>query len=265
MQQVVFVTGASRGIGKEIAEAYSKEGHIVYGCGRSPFSNQQFYSLVADITIPSQVEQSVSTIIERHGRIDIVVNNAGYDLYGSFEGTTEEEVRAQMETNFFGSLNVIRAVIPHMKQQRSGRIVTVGSIGGVMSIPFNSIYSASKFALEGFLESLRFELSPYNIDILLFEPQSVRTDSLDHSIKRAQNELPEYDHDVKAMVTKMKRDGEKNGIDQTLLAKKIVTLSQVARPRFRYPVGSLVSSMRFLKLLVPQRVFFRFIQNNFSN
>jgi len=263
MQQVVFITGASRGIGKSIAEMFSEQGHIVYGCGRTPFVNSLFHTLVMDITSPDQVNQSLADIIKRHGRIDVIVNNAGYDLYGSFEGTSEEEMRAQMETNFFGTLNVIRATIPYMKKQGSGRIVTIGSIGGIMAIPFNSVYSASKFALEGFLESLRFELAPYRIHILLVEPQSVRTNSLELSIQKTKNERLEYNASVLKMVRKMKSDGESKGIDQDLLATKVVSLSQVKRPKFRYPVGRLVSSIRFVKLLLPERFFFRFIQQNF--
>lgn len=172
-------------------------------------------------------------------------------------------MRAQMETNFFGTLNVIRATIPYMKKQGFGRIVTIGSIGGIMAIPFNSVYSASKFALEGFLESLRFELAPYRIHILLVEPQSVRTNSLELSIQKTKNERLEYNASVLKMVRKMKSDGESKGINQDLLATKVVSLSQVKRPKFRYPVGRLVSSIRFVKLLLPERFFFRFIQQNF--
>lgn len=263
MKKVVLVTGASRGIGKEIAIAFANEGHIVYGCSRNEFSNSKFTSIIMDVNDIQSVEMSLSNIMQAHNKIDIVINNAGYDLYGSFQGTSDKEVREQMETNFFGTLNIVRAVLPFMKKQQSGQIINISSIGGLMAVPYNSIYTASKFALEGFFESIRFELHKDNIKVVLIEPQGVKTESLDLSIKRVSNELDDHKHQVEDMVNRMKKDGLEKGVTTTKVANRILEVSKKKNPKFRYPVGTFVSFVPLMKLLTPQKLLFKYIKKQF--
>ncbi|OPL08629.1 MAG: hypothetical protein AVO33_09770 [delta proteobacterium ML8_F1] len=263
MKKVVLVTGASRGIGKEIAIAFANEGHIVYGCSRNEFFNSRFTSIIMDVNDIQSVEVSLSNIFQAHKKIDIVINNAGYDLYGSFQATSDKEVREQMETNFFGTLNIVRATLPYMKKQQSGQIINISSIGGLMAVPYNSIYTASKFALEGFFESIRFELHKDNIKVVLIEPQGVKTESLDISIKRASNELDDHKCQVEKMVNRMKKDGLEKGVTKAKVANKILAVSKKKNPKFRYPIGTFVSFVPLMKLLTPQKVLFKYINKQF--
>ncbi len=263
MKKVVFVTGASRGIGLEIATRFALEGNIVYGCSRNEFNNPLFDSVTLDINQALEVQEAINKIIDKHGQIDVIVNNAGYDLYGSFEGTSDKEFRAQMETNFFGSLNVVRAAIPHMKNQKSGKIINLSSIGGLMAIPYNSAYSASKFALEGFFESLRFELHPFKIHVVLIEPQSVKTNSLNQSIRTSSQETHYQKGIVDKLVRKMKEDGEKNGVSTNAVVKAVLKAAALEQPNLRYPVGGLVSFVPLMKVLLPQKLLFNFLYQRF--
>lgn len=263
MKKVVFVTGASRGIGLEVAERFAREGNVVYGCSRSLFVNPLFRAITADINNSSDITKAIQEIVAAHGKIDVVVNNAGYDLYGSFEGTSDIEFREQMETNFFGTLNVVRAVLPYMKKQRSGKIINLSSIGGLLSIPYNSAYSASKFALEGFFESLRFELHPFKIHVVLIEPQGVKTTTLNQSIKTTRQESSDHQERVNLLVKKMKTDGQKNGISTNQVVNAVLRAASSKNPKLRYPVGGFVMFVPFLKLMLPQHMLFDIIYKRF--
>lgn len=263
MKKVVFITGASRGIGLAIAERFAREGNIVYGCSRSNFNHSLFQSITLDINQAVDVQKVINTIGDKHGKIDVIINNAGFDLYSSFEGTSDHEFRAQMETNFFGTLNVVRAVLPYMKTQKSGKIINLSSIGGLMAIPYNSAYSASKFALEGFFESLRFELHRFNIHVVLIEPQGVKTTTLNQSIKTTSQESPDHQELVNFLVEKMKKDGQKNGVSTDQVVNTVITAASSKNPKLRYPVGGFVKFVPFLKLMLPQHVLFDVIYQRF--
>jgi NAD(P)-dependent dehydrogenase (short-subunit alcohol dehydrogenase family) len=263
MKKVVFVTGVSRGIGLEVAERFAREGNIVYGCSRSAFVNPLFRAITADINSASDMAKVMQEIVVAHGSIDVIVNNAGYDLYGSFEGTHDIEFRQQLETNFFGTLNVVRAVLPYMKKQRSGKIINLSSIGGLLSIPYNSAYSASKFALEGFFESLRFELHSFKIHVVLIEPQGVKTTTLNQSIKTTSQESPDHQEHVNFIVKKMKSDGQKNGLSTDQVVNAVLRAASLKNPKLRYPVGGFVRIVPFLKLVLPQHILFDVIYKRF--
>ena len=263
MKKVVFVTGVSRGIGLEVAERFAREGNIVYGCSRSAFVNPLFRAITADINSASDMAKVMQEIVVAHGRIDVIVNNAGYDLYGSFEGTHDIEFRQQLETNFFGTLNVVRAVLPYMKKQRSGKIINLSSIGGLLSIPYNSAYSASKFALEGFFESLRFELHSFNIQVVLIEPQGVKTTTLNQSIKTTSQESPDHQEHVNFLVKKMKTDGQKSGVSTDQVVNAVLRAASLKNPKLRYPVGRFVKIVPFLKLMLSQHMLFDVIYKRF--
>jgi NAD(P)-dependent dehydrogenase (short-subunit alcohol dehydrogenase family) len=182
---VVLVTGASSGIGKACAELLAARGFLVYGTSRhaSPVvagkpaagTPPVLRMIPLDVTSDESVDAAVSLVLASEGRIDAVVNNAGFGIAGAVELTSMDEAHAQFETNFFGTVRVCRAVLPAMRRQGSGRIVNVSSIAGAIGIPFQAFYSASKFAIEGFSEALRMEAAPFGIHVTLVEPGDFRT------------------------------------------------------------------------------------------
>jgi len=175
-QRVVLVTGASSGIGKCCAEYLAKQGYRIYGTSRRAVStdtrqrssNANLFQMIRmDVTDDVSVKQGIDHIIAEESCIDVVVNNAGFAIIGSLEDTTIEEAKSQLDTNFFGALRVCRAVLPTMRKQNAGYIVNISSIGGLIGLPFQSAYSASKFALEGAMEALRLEVKPFGIQVVL--------------------------------------------------------------------------------------------------
>ena len=173
---IALVTGASSGIGQACANQLAGSGFRVYGTSRhSSFRPASFEPLVMDVTSDESVRNGVARIVGEHARIDCVVNSAGYGLGGSIEDSSLEEARQQFDTNLFGVLRVCREVLPSMRQQRTGVIINISSLAGLFGLPFQGLYSASKFALEGLTESLRLETRAFGIFVVLVEPGDVRT------------------------------------------------------------------------------------------
>jgi NAD(P)-dependent dehydrogenase (short-subunit alcohol dehydrogenase family) len=183
--KVWFITGASRGMGIDIAQAALAAGHAVVATGRDPQrvldavgEHENLLSLALDVTDPATSEAAAAAAVERFGRIDVLVNNAGNFYAGYFETLSPEQVRAQMETNFFGTLNVTRAILPVMRGQRAGQVITVTSTAGFVGGGFTSAYAASKHALEGWMESLAEEVAQFGISTMSVEPGFFRTELL---------------------------------------------------------------------------------------
>jgi NAD(P)-dependent dehydrogenase (short-subunit alcohol dehydrogenase family) len=175
--RVVLVTGASSGIGLACATHLAGRGYRVYGTSRRAATGQagSVAMLVADVTDDHSVERAVAAVLEREGRLDIVVNNAGIGIAGPVENTPIEAAKRQLEVNFFGAFRVCRAVLPAMRSHGGGYIVNIGSIGGLIAIPYQAMYSASKFALEGLSESLRMEVRPFGVKVVIIEPGDHKT------------------------------------------------------------------------------------------
>jgi NAD(P)-dependent dehydrogenase (short-subunit alcohol dehydrogenase family) len=197
--RIWFITGASRGFGRAFASAALQAGDRVAATARRPETLQALVDehgdrvlpLRLDVTDRGEVDAAVRAALDAFGRLDVVVNNAGYGLLGGVEEVTEDEARAQLETNFFGALWVTQAVLPQLRAQRSGHIVQVSTIGGVAAFPGLGLYHASKWALEGMSESLAAEVAPFGIRVTLLEPSSFRTDWAGDSMRRAAP-LPAY-------------------------------------------------------------------------
>ncbi|MFA4870425.1 MAG: SDR family oxidoreductase [Pedobacter sp.] len=180
--KVWFITGAGRGIGSDLVRAALEAGHSVVATARDAAvitdevgEHERLLPLALDVTKPMEVDDAVRAALHRFGRIDILINNAGRFFTGFFETMSPKQVRTQMEVNFFGTLNITRAVLPIMRAQRQGHIVTVSALVGIVGAPFISIFSASKFALEGWMESLAPEVEPFGITTTLVEPGAFRT------------------------------------------------------------------------------------------
>jgi NAD(P)-dependent dehydrogenase (short-subunit alcohol dehydrogenase family) len=189
--KVWFITGASSGFGRAFAEHALSQGHSVAVAARSTGKLEELVSqapdrvlvVTLDVNNRQQVEQAAAQTLSRFGRVDVLVNNAGYGIVGAVEETPESELRAQMETNFFGAMAVTRAFLPAMRAQRSGAIVNVSSLGGQLSMAGYGAYSASKFALEGASEALAQELKPFGIKVLIVEPGAFRTEFAGAALK----------------------------------------------------------------------------------
>src|SRR6058998_1295203 len=177
MPQTVLVTGTSSGIGQAIARLLAERGFNVFGTARKPAAGRSSnVTMVAlDVRSDDSVRSCVQQVLSQTGRIDVLVNNAGYTLMGAAEETSLDEAKAQLETNFFGVVRMVKAVLPRMRKAGSGKIINIGSLAGITAIPFGSFYTASKFALEGYTEALWHELRPFGIHATLIEPGFVST------------------------------------------------------------------------------------------
>src|ERR1700677_3430229 len=249
--RVVLVTGASSGIGLACATHLAGRGFRVYGTSRRAAAGSpapgNLTMLPADVTDDGSVEQAVATVLEREGRLDIVVNNAGMGIAGPVENTSTEQAKGQFEVNFFGVLRVCRAVLPSMRRQRSGYIINIGSIGGILAIPYQSMYSASKFALEGLSEALRMEVRPFGIRVVIIEPGDHKTD-FTHNRQIIENT---YGKPCEAALARAARD-EQNGPGPEQIARLLYGIINLRNPRLRYSTGPIFQRAAvWLKRLLP--------------
>jgi NAD(P)-dependent dehydrogenase (short-subunit alcohol dehydrogenase family) len=205
-QKIWFITGASRGFGRVFTQYALQRGHRVVAAARNiePFSSltetasEGVLPVKLDVTEPKQIESAVAQAVKKFGRIDVLINNAGYGIVGAVEETPENELRALMETNFFGAVALTRALLPTMRAQGSGTIVNISSMGGQMSYPGFGAYSASKFALEGMSEALAAEMKPFGVKVLIVEPGAFRTEFAGAAF-RYMPEIDSYDSTVGPM------------------------------------------------------------------
>ena len=241
-----FVTGAGRGMGVDIVKAALAAGHAVVATGRNTGavaravgSANDLLVVKLDVTIPDDAKAAVAAALKHFGRIDVLVNNAGNFYAGFFEEIPPEDFRAQVETNFFGTVNVTRAVLPVMRAQRQGLIVTISSTGGVVGQAFVSAYSAAKFAVEGWMESLTPEIAPFGIRTMLVEPGFFRTELLtDESTKWPKASITDYADTTRETVAAWKKMNGLQGGDPAKLAEALVHLASQAETPMRWPAGA---------------------------
>ncbi len=251
-QRVVLVTGASSGIGLACATHLAALGFRVYGTSRhvETMAPNNVTLLTADVTSDQSVEQAVASVLDREGRLDIVVNNAGMGIAGPVESTSVDEAKSQFEVNFFGVLRVCRAVLPVMRSQRSGYLVNIGSIGGLVAIPYQAMYSASKFALEGLSEALRMEVRPFGIRVVIIEPGDHKT-ALTKNRRLTQMSVDAYRSSFEAALAKTAHD-EQGGPDPEQIARLLHRIVSKRNPRLRYTIGPLPQRAAvWLKRLAP--------------
>ena len=243
---VWFVTGAGRGMGVDIVKAALAAGHAVVATGRNTDGvvsalgkADDLLVVKLDITRPEDTKAAVAAAVNRFGRIDVLVNNAGNFYAGFFEELAPEDFRAQIETNLFGPVNVTRAVLPVMRAQRRGLIVTISSTGGISGQAFVSAYSAAKFGVEGWIESLTPEVSPFGIRTMLVEPGFFRTELLTNdSTTYAQPAIDDYAERTKEIVASWKSMDGKQGGDPAKLADALVKLVALKEPPTRFAAGA---------------------------
>ena len=251
--KVWFITGANRGIGAEIARTVLNAGHKVVATARKPETiaallghSDRLLAVPLDVTKPEQAEAAVAAAKQKFGRIDILVNNAGYGQLGWFENTSDKQVRDQFETNVFGTMQVTRAVLPIMRAQRSGHVLTISSIAGFIAFPGSSVYSASKFAVEGWMEGLAQELKPLGIAATIIEPGFFKTDFLDNtSVNYGEYNIADYKEQSTQFKDWHDNMNHNQVGDPAKLGAVLIRLSEMEVPPLNFPAGSDAVDMAF--------------------
>ena len=260
-ERVILVTGCSSGIGRAAALALAERGHRVFASARNrndlaELERHNLAAVALDVTDPATIAAAVETVLSRAGRIDVLVNNAGYGQYGSVEEVTTDEWRAQFEVNLFGAIAVTQAVLPAMRKQRRGTIVNVSSVAGKVAIPFAAPYCASKHALEAVSDALRVEIAPFGIHVVLVEPGPIETRFGDRARSGVAPMLsrPGPYRELYALAERA-MDGEfqKGKLPAEEVARVIVDAIESERPRPRYPVGRIARALIALRRVLPDR------------
>ena len=267
-RKVVLVTGVSSGFGHAIATELQARGHRVFGSTRRPeVQTPSGCSIVTmDVDDESSVTAGVADVLRQAGRIDVLVNNAGFGYAGAIEDTTIEEARQQFETNFFGMHRLCRAVLPQMRTQRSGRIVNMSSLGGLVSVPFQAMYCASKFAVEAYTEALRMEVRPFGIQVAMVEPGDFATRFTENRRMTAAAGSPRspYAERCATAVRRMGEDESKNA-DIGPVVRAAVRAVEGSRPHLRYPAANaLQRTLVALRPLLPQPLFEYLVMDNYK-
>jgi NAD(P)-dependent dehydrogenase (short-subunit alcohol dehydrogenase family) len=246
-QKTWFITGAARGLGAAIARAALDAGDRVVVAGRNRAAltdafgpdSETVMQLALDVTDTAVIPAAVEAAVERFGRIDVLVNNAGYGHLGIFEEIAPKDVRAQFETNVFGLFEMTRAVLPLMRAQRSGRIFNISSIGGLVGGESGAVYCASKFAVEGFSESVAQEVRPFNVHVTIIEPGFFRTDFLDaSSIRYGDNPIADYAEASAAIRAFFDARSHNQAGDPVKLGQALVVLAKTENPPVRWAAGT---------------------------
>ncbi len=251
VEKVALIIGASSGIGAVTAPLFEKGGYTVYAASRrakAPYESPSLIPLKMDVTNEQSVISGVSSILEAKGRIDVLVYAAGNGIAGPVEGTSVEDALSQFDVNFFGCLKALNAVLPHMRKVRRGSIVLIGSVGGRVTVPFQTLYSSSKAALAALSDGLRAELKQFNINVTLVEPGDVNTAFPD--ARRVLNAEDEYKAEFKSALYNMEHD-ERTGMKPEVVAKAIYKAAEKANPPSRKVVDFGYRVLTFLLRLIP--------------
>ena len=249
---IALVTGASSGIGEATAKRLETAGYKVYGTSRRGTQSGQwsFAMLPLDVTSDESVDAAVKELIRREGRIDLLVNNAGFGVApAGAEESSIDQAKAIFETNFFGLIRMTRAVVPHMRRQRSGRIINIGSVLGFLPMPYGALYAASKHAVEGYSESLDHELRTRGIRVSIIEPAYTKT-QFDANFLAPDAKLDEY-REVRALLNKVIKEVMATADDPTVVADVVLEAAIAERPKLRYAAGGLANRLRLLRRFAP--------------
>jgi short-subunit dehydrogenase len=264
MNKVILITGASSGIGKETAKLFQAKSWKVAATMRTPEKAEDLQKIAdietfkLDVNDTDSIKSAIAQTLEQFGRIDAVVNNAGYGLVGAFEAASAEQIEKQFQTNVFGLMNVCREILPYFRERKKGTIVNLASVGGRITFPFYSLYHATKWAVEGFSESLQYELEQFNIRVKIIEPGPIKTDFYDRSQDITRKEgLTAYDYMLDKAMPNLQKAGE-DAPDGTVVAQTIYDAVTDDSKKLRYGVNTkgLLTARKFL----PDNLFFRIIK-----
>jgi NAD(P)-dependent dehydrogenase (short-subunit alcohol dehydrogenase family) len=249
---IALVTGASSGIGEATALRLASAGYKVYGTSRrgAPSGERPFEMLPLDVTSDKSVEAAVSEVIRREGRIDLLVNNAGFGVApAAAEESSIDQAKAIFETNFFGLIRMTRAVVPHMRRQRNGRIINIGSVLGFLPMPYGALYAATKHAVEGYSESLDHELRTRGIRVSVIEPAYTKT-KFDANLLAPDAMLDEY-REIRASLNTVIEKVMAKGDDPAVVAEVVLQAANAERPKLRYAAGGMANKLRLLRRFAP--------------
>ncbi len=266
MKKTILVTGASSGIGKSIAQYFISKGWNVAATMRNPSNEKELeetdslklYSL--DVINEESIMSAIENVISDFGKIDVLVNNAGYGAIGIFEKSTQKEIQKQFDVNVFGVMQTTKAILPHMRANKSGTIINITSVGGRLTFPIYSVYNATKWAVEGFAESLQYEVKPFGIRIKNVEPGAIKTDFYSRSQNLFENkEITAYDN-YEQVVFKNTQQAGAEAPDPEIVAKTVYKAANDASYRIRYLTGNTQSKMLMkMRKLLPLTTFMNLV------
>lgn len=245
--RIWFITGISSGLGKALAQSVINNGDFVIGTFRNQSQTDSFnnhykdkaFALTLDITKQTEIEKAFKLVSDKFGKVDVLVNNAGFGFAGAIEETSTAETREIFEANFFGTLQITQTFLPMLRQQKSGHIIQISSHGGFKAFPGFGIYNASKFALEGFSEALAIEVAPLGIKLTIVEPGPLRTNFAGSSFKQADKIIEDYNPTAGAFRERMKQvDGKQEG-DPIKASQAIIDITKLDTPPLRLPLGKI--------------------------
>lgn len=267
MKKVIFITGISSGFGKATAKILAAKGHKVYGTIRRDCDVDQDISVIRmDLTSQDSIKQAVEEVITREGRIDVLINNAGMHTGGPVETSPIANIKLQIDTNFLGTVMVIREVLPYMRKNGGGTIINFSSIGGLMGLPFQAFYSAGKFAIEGLSEALRMELRQFNIKVVLINPGDFHTSNTANRRNFLAPTGPDdpYNKQYIRSMEQIEKD-ESNGWYPEILARKLATIAELKNPRHRYVIASFEQKLAvLLKYILPGKIFSSILEDHYK-
>lgn len=264
MNKTVVITGSSSGIGKATVEYFQAKGWQVAATMRTPektdFSaSDRLAKFRLDVTDSESIQNAIKETIAKFGAIDAVVNNAGYGLVGAFEASDQEQIERQFQTNVFGVMNVCREILPYFREKKAGVIVNVASMGGRITFPLYSLYHATKWAVEGFSESLQYEVAEFGIKIKIVEPGPIKTDFYDRSMDLTRKDgLTAYDDFINRAMPNMQKAGE-NAPGPEIVAKVIYKAATDGSNTMRYAANS--AGILTMRKLLPDGLFFGVVKN----
>lgn len=266
MKKVVLITGASSGIGKAIGEFLLNKGIIVYGTSRDPsnYSKSAFPLLQLDVSDKDTIQNSVNEIIEKEGRVDVLINNAGKGITGAIEETPIEEIKKVFNTNFFGVINVCQAVMPFMRKQNNGLIINVTSIAGDMGLPYRGIYSASKKALSIVTETLRLEAKQFEINVIDVLPGDFATNIAAGRYHTPLNKDSAYYNHYSKVLHQIDEEVDE-GMDPKIMAESIFKIINNKNPKSTYRIGILLQKMAStIKFILPTKIFEKILMKQYE-
>lgn len=266
MAKVVLITGGSSGIGKTVGIYLQKQGFKVYGSSRNPENvTENAFPLVAlDVRNNESIQKAITDIIANEGKIDVLINNAGVGITGPIEEIPLEEIQNNFHTNVFGPIEVIKAVLPHMRKQKSGLIINVTSIAGYMGLPYRGIYSASKGALELITEAIRMEVKPFNINVTNVAPGDFATDIAARRFHAPVLENSPYKEVYSSQLATI-NEHVNDGGDPIEMAKAIQAIIQTKEPKIHYKVGAFMQKFSiFLKMILPDTTYEKILMNHYK-
>jgi len=266
MSKVVLITGGSSGIGKAVGEYLSSKGYVVYGTSRNPskIQNHPFKLIALDVNDVNSIAKAVKEVILKEGQLDVLINNAGMGITGPIEDTPTEEMRKVFDTNFFGAIDMMKAVLPQMRKQKSGMILNITSIAGYMGLPFRGIYSATKGALELVTEATSMEVKQFGIKVINVAPGDFAT-----SIASGRYHTPVFEESAYKDIYQKNLDlmdaHVSEGNDPIEMAKGIHAIIESSNPKIHYKIGGFMQKFSIvLKRILPDRMYEKLLMNHYK-